>query len=183
VIATASVNCSSHGPDTRTPSRAEGAKLGNPLFRRYLTLNKEISCVKLTSFPPLNHKEKAVLGKAVLWFSALVLIAYGLACLYSPALPAGYAGLTMTNGDAYAEIRAMYGGLQFGFGVFCVMGALHADFFRPALASIVLLLGGLALARLYSTATGVDPVTSYTHGALVFECTTAVLAALALRKA
>lgn len=123
-----------------------------------------------------------MLGKAVLWFAALVFIAYGLACLYSPALPAGYAGLAMTNGDAHAEMRAMYGGLQFGFGVFCLLGALRPDFLRPALASIVLLLGGLALARLYSTVTGVDTVTGYTHGALIFEFSIAVLAALALRK-
>ena len=123
-----------------------------------------------------------MLGKAVLWFGALVFIAYGLACLWSPALPAGYAGLAMTNGDAHAEMRAMYGGLQFGFGVFCLIGALRADFLRPALASIVLLLGGLALARLYSTVTGADPVTGYTHGALIFEFSIAVLAALALRK-
>ena len=123
-----------------------------------------------------------MLGKVVLWFSAIVFIAYGLACLYSPALPAGYAGLEMTNGDAFAEMRAMYGGLQFGFGLFCLMGALRADFLRPALTSVLLLLGGLALTRLYSTATGTDAVTGYTHGALVFEFTTAVLAALALRK-
>jgi hypothetical protein len=124
-----------------------------------------------------------MLGKAVLWFSAIIFIVYGLACLFSPELPAGYAGLAMTNGDAYAEIGAMYGGLQFGFGVFCLMGALRPDFLRPALVSVLLLLGGLALSRLYWTAMGVDPVAGYTHGALVFECTTAVLAALALRKA
>jgi hypothetical protein len=123
-----------------------------------------------------------MLGKAILWISAFVFIGYGLACLYSPNLPASYAGLTMATGDAYAEIGAMYGGLQTGFGIFCLLGALRTEFYRPALTSLLLLVGGLALARLYSTAMSSDPVASYTYGAIVFESVTAVLAGVALRK-
>jgi uncharacterized protein DUF4345 len=123
-----------------------------------------------------------MLGRVLLWVSALVFIAYGLACLYSPLLPAGYAGLTLSNGDAYAEMGAMYGGLQLGFGVFCLMGALRMDFRGPALTALVLLVGGLAVSRLYFTATGDEPVAGYTYGALVFEWLTAGLAALALKK-
>jgi hypothetical protein len=188
VIATVSVNCECHDPDTWMPCRAGRAWREAPIWRAcFFALlenqSRKILCYAYASRTTLyKYKEKDVLGKVILWFSALVFISYGLACLYSPALPAGYAGLAMTNGDALAEIRAMYGGLQFGFGIFCLLGALRKDFFRPVLASVMLLLGGLALARLYSTATGIDPVTSYTYGALVFECTTAALAALALRK-
>lgn len=123
-----------------------------------------------------------MLGKVILWFSAVVFIAYGLACLISPALPTGLAGLSINTGDAYAEISAMYGGLQTGFGLFCAFGALRSEFFRPALASLVLVVGGLALARLFATLMGDDPVGSYTYGALAYETTTAVLARLALRK-
>ena len=124
-----------------------------------------------------------MLGKILLWVSAIVFIAYGVACLISPELPADYAGLAMNSGDAFAEIGAMYGGLQTGFGVFCLLGALKQEFHRPALVSLFLLVGSLALARLYSTLTGVEPVGTYTHGALAFEFTTAILAAVALRKA
>ena len=124
-----------------------------------------------------------MLGKVILWISAIVFIPYGLLCLFNPALPAGYASLTIASGDAYAEIGAMYGGLQAGFGVFCLLGALRKNFFRPALTSLVLLVGGLALARLYSTATSNDPVGSYTWAAMAYEFTTATLAGLALRKA
>jgi hypothetical protein len=123
-----------------------------------------------------------VLGKALLWISAFAFIGYGLACLFFPELPASSAGLAMTTGDAYAEIGAMYGGLQTGFGLFCLLGALRSDFYRPALASLLLLVGGLALARLYSMATSNDPVAVYTYGAIVFESVTAVLAGVALRK-
>jgi hypothetical protein len=124
-----------------------------------------------------------VLGKVILWISAIVFIPYGLLCLFNPALPAGYAGLTMTSGDAFVEIGAMYGGLQTGFGLFCLMGALRSDFYRPALTSLLLVVGGLALARLYSTVTGTDPVGGYTWAAMAYEFTTASLAGLALRKA
>lgn len=123
-----------------------------------------------------------MLGKAILWVSAFAFIGYGLACLFSPELPASYTGLTMTTGDAYAEIGAMYGGLQTAFGVFCLLGALRTEFYRPALTSLVLLVGGLALARLYSMATSEDPVAGYTYGAIAFESATAILAAVALRK-
>jgi Domain of unknown function (DUF4345) len=123
-----------------------------------------------------------VLGKVILWVSALMFIVYGLMCLFSPALPTDYAGLSMNTGDAFVEVGAMYGGLQTGFGIFCLLGALRKDLYRPALLSLVLLVGGLALARLYSTVTSVDPVGSYTYGAMVYEFTTAILAGLALRK-
>ncbi len=123
-----------------------------------------------------------MLGKIVLWVSAIMFIAYGLACLVSPAIPTGYAGLAMTTGDAFAEIGAMYGGLQTGFGVFCLLGALRQEFHRPALMALFLMVGSLALARLFSTVTSVEAVGSYTYGAMAFEFTTAILAAVALRK-
>jgi hypothetical protein len=122
-----------------------------------------------------------VLGKVILWASALMFVTYGLTCLFSPQLPAGYAGLTMNTGDAFVEIGAMYGGLQTGFGIFCLLGVLRSGLYRPALTSLVLLVGGLALARLYSTATSIEAVGSYTYGAMVYEFTTATLAGLALR--
>jgi hypothetical protein len=123
-----------------------------------------------------------VLGKIILWISTVSFVSYGLMCLFSPVLPTDYAGLAMNSGDAFAEVGAMYGGLQIGFGIFCLLGALRKDLYRPALISLVLLVGGLALARLYSTLTGVESVGVYTYGAMGYEFVTALLAALALRK-
>ena len=123
-----------------------------------------------------------MLGKVILWISAVSFVSYGLMCLFSPALPTGYAGLSMNSGDAFAEVTAMYGGLQTGFGIFCLLGALRKDLYRPALISLVLLVGGLALARMYSTLTGMESVGTYTYGAIGYEFVTALLAALALKK-
>jgi hypothetical protein len=124
-----------------------------------------------------------MLGKIVLWVSTITFISYGLMCLISPSVPAGYAGLEMISGDGYAEIGAMYGGLQIGFGLFCLLGALRSDLHKPALTSLVVVVGGLAIGRLYSTVTGTEPVGAYTYGAMTFEFLTATLAGVALRKA
>ena len=123
-----------------------------------------------------------MLGKFVLWLSAVAFIAYGLACLFSPALPAGYAGLEFVTGDALPEIGAMYGGLQTAFGVFLLLGALKADYYRPALMLLLLCIGGLALSRCYWAIAGGTEVGGYTYGAMAFEYTIAILAALALRR-
>lgn len=123
-----------------------------------------------------------MLGKFILWLSAIMFIGYGLACLLSPGLAAGYAGLVLTNGDAVAEMGAMYGGLQTGFGVFCLLGALSIGYYRPALMVLLLCIGGLALSRCYWALTGDGVVSGYTWGAMAYEYTTAILAAIALRR-
>lgn len=124
-----------------------------------------------------------MLGKIVLWISTLSFVSYGIACLLSPELPAGYAGLAIINGDGYAEMGAMYGGLQTGFGIFCLLGATRADLYKPALTAVCLVIGCLALGRVFSIATGTDPVAAYTWGATAYEFATAILAGIALRKA
>ena len=119
-------------------------------------------------------------GKIILWISAFIFICYGLTCLVSPEIPAGYAGLSMTNGDAIAEIGAMYGGLQTGFGLFCLLAALKPDYHKSGLILLVLCVGLLALTRLYTTLVASEPVAVYTWGAMAFEFTTATIAAMAL---
>jgi hypothetical protein len=131
----------------------------------------------------MNMENKSVLGKVVLWISAVIFISYGLTCLFSPDVPAQYAGLNMTNGNAIAEVGAMYGGLQTGFGLFCLLAALNPNFYKQGLVLLVLCIGSLALARIYSTLMITDPVSAYTWGAMIYEFATAILAALALRKA
>lgn len=123
-----------------------------------------------------------MLGKVILWITAILFTPYGIACLLSPELPAGYAGLEIISGDGYAEIGAMYGGLQIGFGLFCALGALRDEHYRTALLAVVCCVGLLGLSRLFSAMTGTEPVGTYTHGALVYEIATAVIAAAALRR-
>jgi hypothetical protein len=128
------------------------------------------------------HGSHRMLGKFVLWLSAVMFTAYGLACLFSPGLPMGYAGLEAVSGDAVPEIAAMYGGLQTGFGLFCLLGALQAAFYRPALVLLLLGIGGIALARCFWAFSAPGDISAYTYGAMAYEYLTAILAAIALRR-
>ena len=123
-----------------------------------------------------------MLGKFVLWVAAVVFTAYGLVCFFDPSVAADFAGLAMTNGNAVAEIGAMYGGLQTGIGLFCALAAMRPEHFRSGLLVLTLGIGLLALGRLYSTIVNGVPVTAYTWGALVFEAVLASLAGLALKQ-
>lgn len=123
-----------------------------------------------------------LLGKTLLGVSALVFIGYGLVSLVSPAIPAGFAGLVISNGDAFAEIGAMYGGLQTGLGLFCSLALAKPEFYRSGLALLLIAIGTLALARLGSVLITADSITSYSYGALGYEFTTAALALAALVK-
>ncbi len=122
-----------------------------------------------------------MLGKSVLCISALIFTAYGLAGVISPEIPAGFAGLEMPSGDAYAEIGAMYGGLQTGIGLFCLLAVLRPSYYQAGLMLLVLAIGFLAMARLYSALAAPAPVGLYTIGAVAYESVTALLAGIALR--
>jgi Domain of unknown function (DUF4345) len=124
-----------------------------------------------------------MLGKFILWLSTIAFVSYGIQCLLDPTTLEGFAGLTFSNGDGYAELGAMYGGLQTGFGIFLLMGALRSDMFRPALTSLVVVIGSLALGRLYSTLGAPEPVGMYTWGAMGYEFFTAIVAGIALQAA
>ena len=123
-----------------------------------------------------------ILGRTLLGISALVFIGYGLVSLASPAIPSGFAGLKMSNGDAFAEVGAMYGGLQTGIGIFCLLAFLKSDFYSAGLVLLILGIGTLAMARLISCLLATDPVSTYTYSALAYEFTTAILATTALLK-
>lgn len=123
-----------------------------------------------------------MLGKLVLAVSGIIFGGYGLACFINPELPAGLAGLAIESGDGFAEMGAMYGGLQFGVGLFCLLCAARPAYTRPGLTLLALGIGCLALARLFSAWDASWMVGVYTWGALGYELVTASLAALALRR-
>jgi hypothetical protein len=117
-----------------------------------------------------------------LGFIALVLVAYGIACAVDPALPARLAGLSILSADGYAEMGAMYGGLQVGVGFFCLLGIINPQLTRPALLLLVLGFGPLAAMRGLSALRAEDVLGSYTFGALIFESLVTAVAALLVRQ-
>lgn len=113
---------------------------------------------------------------------ALVFVGYGLACAIDPTLPARLASLAITGGDGFAEMSAMYGGLQIGVGLFCAAGAFRASLRQPALLLLLLSIGLLALLRGLGIARTDELVTAYSWSALGFELSVTLVSALLLRR-
>jgi hypothetical protein len=100
---------------------------------------------------------------------------YGLYCFLDPGFLASFAGVASTSTTGVVELKAMYGGLQAGFGALALLGAL-----RPAYTSMVLLAtvfqcAGLGTFRLMG-ALGVGEFSDYTTQGIVFELGSTVIA-------
>ncbi|EAQ96388.1 DUF4345 family protein [Congregibacter litoralis] len=121
--------------------------------------------------------------RAFLILIAFIFAAYGVACILDPSLPARLAGLQITNGDGYAEMSAMYGGLQTGVGVFCLLGAFRSSMERSVLLLLVLGIGLLAATRALGALRTEEVLTVYTWGALAFETFVTAAAAALLSRA
>jgi hypothetical protein len=121
--------------------------------------------------------------RSFLLIVGLIFIAYGLACAIDPGLAARLAGLQIGNGDGFAELGAMYGGLQTGVGLFLALAAFRPRLQDGALLLLVLAIRLLAALRGASALRTGELVTAYTWGALAFETlVTAIAAALLLRR-
>jgi len=116
-------------------------------------------------------------SKIVLGFTGVVFAGYGLWCAVDPGVVAATSGLAYPTPGAEVEARAMYGGLQAGFGAFLLVGAIRLALRLPALVALLLVVGGLATFRAVGLAlAGPD---DYNIGAVLYETTTTLLAAVA----
>lgn len=123
------------------------------------------------------------MNRSFLLIVGLIFIAYGVACALDPGLAARLAGLTIDNADGFAELGAMYGGLQTGVGLFLAIAAFRPRMQQGALLLLVLGIGLLAALRAASALRVDEAVTAYTWGALAFETlVTAIAAALLNRR-
>ncbi|MEM8489591.1 MAG: DUF4345 family protein [Pseudomonadota bacterium] len=122
------------------------------------------------------------MSRGFLVFVGLVFVGYGIACALDPGLAARLAGLSVVNGDGYAELGAMYGGLQTGVGVFCVLAGASANHRRSGLLMLALAIGCLAILRGTSAMRTEDLVSNYTWAALAFETAVTVIAAALLMR-
>lgn len=114
---------------------------------------------------------------------AVIFVGFGAACALDPELPARLSGLAVKSGDGYAELSAMYGGLQVGFGLFLLLAATQTLLQRPALILLVVAIGLLAAMRGLGVLRTDDLVTGYSWGALAFETlVTAIAAGLLLQR-
>lgn len=83
--------------------------------------------------------------------------------------------------SALNELRATYGGMQIGIGLFLLAGVGMAALMRPALLAQALLVGGLVVGRLVGIALDGLP-SGFVQGLLALELTIAVLSVLLYRR-
>ena len=69
--------------------------------------------------------------KVLLALSGIIFLAYGIVCWVDPEIPAKQAGLFIATHNGYAEMAAMYGGLQGSFGAILIASAFIKGYVRP----------------------------------------------------
>ena len=119
------------------------------------------------------------LSVVALWLGALGFAGIGLAFLVAPGL-LGLVELAPTTPSARSDVRAVYGGIELGVGVFLALCARRPAWVRPGLTVQALTLGGAALARVASLAADGLP-RPLVLGLASLELLGAVLTTVALR--
>ena len=88
------------------------------------------------------------LARIVLFGSAIVFVGIGVAFVAAPAGYASVVEIAAPTAVARTELRATFGGLELGFGLFLGLCAIRSGWMIPGLAALGLALGGFAGARL-----------------------------------
>lgn len=101
----------------------------------------------------MTPKRYRLLTQVFLVGNSFFWLPWGLICLIWPRVWAGdvIPGMevfTLSGGVARTEVRAMYGGLQMGIGVFALVGAFRSKHRDSAFLFFLLVLTGLVLCRL-----------------------------------
>ena len=92
------------------------------------------------------------LARVFLAVMAAVTACYALAFLARPDLLGRLVELDYRGPNAYAEVRAFYGGLELGLALFFGWAALHPPAVRTALIAFALLFGCAGVARAWGMA-------------------------------
>ena len=112
-------------------------------------------------------------GQLLLGVTGAIFFGLGVVSVYDPEIPAGWSGIFIASQDAYAEIAAMYGGLEI-FVIISYIGAARAFTVFRELDSKFEVAGSQVDIEMTSSFTG------YTWGVLGFEVVVSVLALIAL---
>lgn len=122
------------------------------------------------------------LPRAVVLLSAAVFLAAGVPFLIAPAEMTAFVGVSLTGITADNDVRAVYGGVATGLGVFMLLAARRPAWLVPSLWVVLLTLSGLVTGRLISwvAAGWPEPIALALHAA---EVAGVMLAVVALRMA
>ena len=115
-------------------------------------------------------------GKLAIGITAAAFAGFGATLLVKPEV-LGKIGVKGHGPNARTELRAMYGGMELGFGAFFTIALLKPEWRTPALTAILLAIGGLGVTRLATAiAEDADPVSYLMAGPEIAASTMAGLA-------
>ena len=120
-----------------------------------------------------------LLPTVVLALCALGFLGFGLWLLFDPSA-LQKVGVGATSKVGTAELRAFYGGMEIGLGLFLAGCLLKPEWRAAGLWLVLLANGGAGLARLLAIGLGGAALGGYLAWALLWELGFAALAALAL---
>jgi hypothetical protein len=103
-----------------------------------------------------------------LWFNALMYLALGVWCTVLPRKTAESIGFAFAKPGAQSEYITVYGGMEFGLGVFFLLCALNPVWREAGLLLGLVLYGGLALWRVYTFLT-IEGISGFPRIAFVLE--------------
>ena len=86
-------------------------------------------------------------GQGLLALVGAIFFGLGVVCLYDPEIPAQWSGLFIATHDAYAELAAMYGGLQIAIGSILFASAMIREYLKAGLWLMFVIVGYIAAAR------------------------------------
>ncbi|MEC8158245.1 MAG: DUF4345 family protein [Pseudomonadota bacterium] len=135
-------------------------------------------------------------GQLLLGVTGAIFFGLGVVSVYDPEIPAGWSGIFIASQDAYAEIAAMYGGLEIAIGSILLASALIREYLKAGLWLLFVIISYIGIARAVTVLRELDSkfevagsqvdiemtssFTSYTWGALGFEFIISILALIAL---
>jgi hypothetical protein len=90
---------------------------------------------------------RMTLWRLILAFVALTFVGFGFAFISNPNEMAVMVSIVLPDAGARTDFRAMYGGLEFGFGVFLLLCAFRREFVRVGLFAGACALVAMATAR------------------------------------
>jgi hypothetical protein len=112
---------------------------------------------------------------AFLWINAAMYLVLGVLCAVRPQSLAEFVGFQLAPGGT-SEFMTVYGGLEFGLGLFFAWCAWNPDYLRTGVVFSVLLYLPLALVRVTSLA--LAPPSAHNLQLAAFEVSLCILAVL-----
>lgn len=120
-------------------------------------------------------------ARTTLWIIGLATLGFGGLAFARPALVAELVGWQLLGPGALTEIRAFYGGAEFGLAVFWIIAAATGSMLRPALLAAVAVWSLVGLSRLAGVLID-DSFSNFMLAAMISEFGAAAFALIALRR-